>query len=166
MRLEYGKVTSVLSDPALGAQLCHVKSQISDREYQNCEIIMTKGITSLPKVGDIVLVSEIHNGEIVVLGSLAQSDLGLAQGELYFYNADKTAGVRFKADGSIQLICQKFSAFDANPAAQQAAITNASTSHGFNSTFDDAELESAANALGTKINSILGVLRTFGFIDT
>ena len=45
------------------------------------------------------------------------------------------------------------------------AIANASTSHSLNSTFSDTEVESALNALGTKINSILDVLRDKGDIE-
>jgi len=46
-----------------------------------------------------------------------------------------------------------------------AAITNASVAHALNSTFSDTEAEAALNALGTKINSILAVLRTNGIIE-
>lgn len=45
-----------------------------------------------------------------------------------------------------------------------AAITNASVAHALNSTFSDTEVEAALDALGTKINSILAVLRTNGII--
>lgn len=47
-----------------------------------------------------------------------------------------------------------------------AAIANASVAHALNSTFSDTEAEAALNALGTKINSILAILRTNGIIDT
>lgn len=103
MRLDYGTVTSVLKDSAKGAQLCHVKSHSSDREYQFCEVIVTKGISSLPKKGDLVLLSEMHNSEIVVLGVLPQSDLGLAEGEVFLYNGDQTATLKLYADGKVQV---------------------------------------------------------------
>lgn len=48
--------------------------------------------------------------------------------------------------------------------ATGGAITNASTAHALNATFSDTEVETALNALGTKINSILAVLRTNGII--
>lgn len=48
--------------------------------------------------------------------------------------------------------------------ATGAAITNASVAHALNATFSDTEVETALNALGTKINSILAVLRTNGII--
>lgn len=49
---------------------------------------------------------------------------------------------------------------------QQAAIVNASTAHALNATFSDVEAETALNALGTKINSVLAVLRAHGLIVT
>mgnify|MGYP000849647370 CR=1 FL=1 len=45
-----------------------------------------------------------------------------------------------------------------------AAITNASVAHALNSTFSDTEVEAALDAIGTKINAILAVLRTNGII--
>lgn len=49
---------------------------------------------------------------------------------------------------------------------QSAAITNASVAHALNATFSDTEVETALNALGTKINSILAALRASGIIAT
>jgi len=46
---------------------------------------------------------------------------------------------------------------------QQSAISDASTSHGVT---DWATTNTALDALGTKINSILAALRTHGLIDT
>jgi len=37
-------------------------------------------------------------------------------------------------------------------------IADASTAHALNGTFDDAEVEAALDALGTKINAILDVI--------
>lgn len=51
-------------------------------------------------------------------------------------------------------------------ALQQPAITDASVAHALNSSFTDTEVESALNALGGKINSIIAVLEAYGFIDT
>ena len=103
MRIDYGTVTSVLSDSARGAQLCHVKSHSSDREYQFCEIIVTKGMASLPVIGDLVVVAEIHNAEIIVMGVLPQEDLELSQGEVFLFNGDKTAKLEFFTDGAIKI---------------------------------------------------------------
>lgn len=50
--------------------------------------------------------------------------------------------------------------------ADNAAITDASTSHALNATFSDTEVETALNALGTKMNLILAALRANGIIDT
>lgn len=44
----------------------------------------------------------------------------------------------------------------------QADITDASVAHALNSTFSDTEVETALNALGTKINAILDVLEAAG----
>jgi hypothetical protein len=45
--------------------------------------------------------------------------------------------------------------------AQVAAITDASVAHALNSTFSDVEVETALNALGTKINLIIAALEAF-----
>ncbi len=45
---------------------------------------------------------------------------------------------------------------------QQAHVANASVAHDLNATFSDTEVETALNALGTKINSILTALEAFG----
>ena len=46
-----------------------------------------------------------------------------------------------------------------------AAITDASTSHALNATFSDTEVETALNALGTKLNLVLAALRANGIIE-
>lgn len=48
--------------------------------------------------------------------------------------------------------------------SENAAIANANVAHALNSTFSDTEGETALNALGTKINAILGALRSSGII--
>lgn len=45
-----------------------------------------------------------------------------------------------------------------------SVIADASVAHALNASFSDTEVEAALNALGTKINSILAVLRTNGII--
>jgi hypothetical protein len=45
---------------------------------------------------------------------------------------------------------------------QVAAITDASTVHALNATFSDTEVETALNALGTKINLIIAALEAYG----
>ena len=85
MRLEYWTVTSVFKDDEKWAQLCHCKWILTLAEYQNCEIIMPRGISSLPKVWDVVLLSEIANAEIVVLWVLEQFDLWLSEWEVMLH---------------------------------------------------------------------------------
>jgi hypothetical protein len=46
------------------------------------------------------------------------------------------------------------------------AIADASVAHAFNGTFDDAEVEGACDALGTKINAIIKALENFGILKT
>lgn len=46
----------------------------------------------------------------------------------------------------------------------QAAIEDASVAHALNATFSDTEAEAALNALGAKINAIILILETQGFI--
>lgn len=48
--------------------------------------------------------------------------------------------------------------------AQQNFIANASVAHALNATFSDVEVETALNALGTKINVILDVLEAHGLM--
>ncbi len=47
-------------------------------------------------------------------------------------------------------------------ASQAASIADASVAHALNATFSDTEVETALNALGTKINLILAALDTAG----
>lgn len=49
---------------------------------------------------------------------------------------------------------------------QAAHIADASVAHALNSTFSDTEVETALNALGTKINAILAVLEGIGATAT
>ena len=85
MKLEYWTITSVYKNEAAWAQLCSVKSHISDREYTNCEIITSKWQNFLPKVWDLVVVTEIHNWEIVVLWVLEPFDLWLSEWEILLH---------------------------------------------------------------------------------
>lgn len=48
----------------------------------------------------------------------------------------------------------------------KSKIADASTAHALNATFSDTEVETALNALGTKINSILSVLEYHGLVKT
>lgn len=68
MNLEYWKVTSVIrKDNKISY---NVLSNITDKEYQECDIISMKWFTSLPKEGDVVLLNRIHNAEVCILGVL------------------------------------------------------------------------------------------------
>lgn len=73
--IQYGTVTSVGKNDTYGAQVCTIKSHMSNKEYQNVEVITPKGMSYLPSSGDVVLFSEIHNSEVVILGVLESSDL-------------------------------------------------------------------------------------------
>jgi len=114
MRLEYCAITSVLKDPIYGAQLCHVKWKITDREYQNCEIITPKWYNYLPKVNDVVVICELHNSEMVVLGVLEPFDYSLEVWECQMHGGDnvqegqtgvynKKAHLKINKDGEIQI---------------------------------------------------------------
>ena len=46
----------------------------------------------------------------------------------------------------------------------QALVSDASTSHALNATFDDTEVETALDALGTKINAVLDILEEHGLM--
>lgn len=47
---------------------------------------------------------------------------------------------------------------------QESAITDAVVAHNMPPTYDDTSIEGALNALGGKINSILGAMRNHGLI--
>lgn len=49
---------------------------------------------------------------------------------------------------------------DSEMQAESAALTNAVTSHTINATFSNTEVKNALDALGTKINTIIAVLKT------
>lgn len=53
-----------------------------------------------------------------------------------------------------------------DPYVDGAAIADASVAHALNATFSDTEVETALNALGTKINAIIAVLESKGIIAT
>lgn len=90
MDAQYGTVTSVWKNSSQGAQLCSVKSHISNKEYQNVEVITPKGFNYLPSIGDLVLFSEIHNSEVVVFWVLEPTDLSLANWDVVIHRGAKT----------------------------------------------------------------------------
>lgn len=49
-------------------------------------------------------------------------------------------------------------------AEAQALVSDASVAHALNATFSDTEVETALNALGTKINAILDILEAHGLM--
>lgn len=48
------------------------------------------------------------------------------------------------------------------PIARRTTVADASVAHALNGTFSDTEVETALDALGTKINAILATLEAFG----
>ena len=90
--LEYGKITSVFKDPTLGAQLCHVKGNLTSAEYQNCEIITSKGVNYMPRVGDTCIVVEMNNSEHAMIGILDPFDLGLSEWETLLHGGTVSQG--------------------------------------------------------------------------
>jgi len=74
--------------------------------------------------------------------------------EFQAQSVDVSGVYGYKVDG-IQVI-----------AARQAHILDAQTAHALNPTFSDTEVESALNALGEKINTILDLLENHGLMDS
>jgi len=74
--------------------------------------------------------------------------------EFQAQSVDVSGDYGYKVDG-IQVI-----------AARQANILDAQTAHALNSTFSDTEVESALNALGERINTILDLLENHGLMDS
>ena len=56
--------------------------------------------------------------------------------------------------------------FGVTPTTQIANISDAVTAHALNAVFSDTEVESALDALGTKINSVISALETIGITAT
>ena len=55
----------------------NIKDHLSDREYQQVELITIKGVSALPGIGDVVLFSEIYSGQVVLHGVLEPFNLGI-----------------------------------------------------------------------------------------
>lgn len=91
IKYSYGTVTSLIKDEEDGSQLVHVKSHLTDREYQNCEIITPKGYNYLPKIWDLVCIFEIHNSETIVFGVLEPFDFKLKEGEVLIHSGKKVS---------------------------------------------------------------------------
>lgn len=100
-----------------------------------------------------VSLSPPHFVEGLLLGT---RDLTLADGVDIALNT--TTGTKIGTAAS-----QKLGFFGATPVVQRTTVADASVAHALNSTFSDTEVESALNALGTKINSILASLEALGF---
>jgi hypothetical protein len=60
----------------------------------------------------------------------------------------------------------KLGLLGATPVARQAHVADADTAHALNATFSDTEVESALNALATKLNAVLKTLEDFGLHAT
>lgn len=90
MNILYWTVTSVFKSDTDGAQLCHVIWNLTNREFQNCEILSLKWVNSLPKVWDLVALSEIHNSEVIVLGVVEPFDLNIFEWEILLHNGAVT----------------------------------------------------------------------------
>lgn len=88
MRYQYGEVLKVYKTDEEGAQLLDVQGKLTDRIYYQCEVIRPKGLNSLPKVGDNVLILEFHNSEPMVIGMLEPFDLQLEEGDMMLHSGD------------------------------------------------------------------------------
>jgi hypothetical protein len=60
----------------------------------------------------------------------------------------------------------KLGLLGATPVARQAHVDDADTAHALDETFSDTEVESALNALATKLNAVLKTLEDFGLHAT
>lgn len=114
MEIQLWKVTEVLSDPVAWAQLCNIFGNLTDREYQNVDIITPKGFNYTPNVDDTILFVEISNGVILALGVLEDSDFGLSTWEILIHKwvatrsnwwavYDMEAYIKINASGHIVL---------------------------------------------------------------
>lgn len=78
----------------------------------------------------------------------------------------EAAGTGTLRDLSIGSTSGKLGFLGATPVARAAHVVDADTAHALNATFSDTEVESALNALATKLNSILKTLEDFGLHAT
>ena len=80
--IQYGTVTSVGKNSTYWAQVCTIKAHLTNKEYQNVEVITPKCLMYLPAIGDVVLFSEIHNSEVVIFWVLEQFDWSLSSWDI------------------------------------------------------------------------------------
>lgn len=100
----YWVVTSVYDSDESGGQLCSVKSNISRREYVDCEIISPSGLVYKPTVWDIVAFTEVNNSEAIVIWKLEQKTLKISTGEtLVFSGTYWKCRIHLKPDATITL---------------------------------------------------------------
>lgn len=91
-------------------------------------------------------------------------DLSLTGGSLVLGTASG-GGIEVNATGSnLYLKSNGLSFFNTTPVVQQSLVTNASISHNLGIIYLDSEVEPALNDLGSKINSILTVLKNYGLM--
>ena len=87
---EYATVTEVYKDDVYGAQLLNASGRLSNKNYTAIDIVSMGGITTLLKVGDVIVVLTLGNGHYVSLGTIQQFDLSMDQGEIVIQNGVKT----------------------------------------------------------------------------
>lgn len=90
MQIQYWTITSVGKSSAYWAQVCTIKAHMSNKEYQNAEVITPKGMNYLPTTGDLVVFAEIHNSEVIILWVLEQTDLSMSGWDIIIHRGVKT----------------------------------------------------------------------------
>ena len=82
MFIEYAKVTEVSEDSKKGGQLVSAIGQLSSKHYVKAELMSFKGVVSLPKTGDFVLIATLGEKEYLCLGVLERTNLKMKEGEI------------------------------------------------------------------------------------
>lgn len=90
MQLQLGEVTRVFTDEIEWAQLCNISGKLTDREFQNVDIVTPKGMNYIPSVWDTILFTELTNSVIVAIWVIEEMDLGLKWGEVFLHKGIKT----------------------------------------------------------------------------
>lgn len=90
MELQYWTITSVWKSTTYWAQICSIKAHMSNKEYQNAEVITPKWMNYLPTSWDLVIFAEIHNSEVLILWVLEQTDLSISGGDIVLHRGVKT----------------------------------------------------------------------------
>lgn len=101
--IEYVIVTAISKNDLSGAQLVSGVGQLSGKNYVEVELMSLKGITSIPKTGDFILMLTLGQKEFICLGVLEKKDMKLEEEEIKLHTETGENKMMFDVDGNIKL---------------------------------------------------------------